>query len=164
MKGLENYESVKARKKRFYKDYEDGRIIVELVKGDTREAVMCARLFKSLKEQSACLPLSSGYAQEFKGEGGFANTHAHLENCEESAIGRALDNAGYATNEKCSREEMIKVFREEEKTLGKVPSLKQKMKDLGYEDRITNVKWDDARSVIATEKYLEVLESEQKEG
>lgn len=108
-KKLENYEPVKARKKRFYEKYPDGRIVVENVELDADQAVMKAYLYKNKEEQQADLPLSTGYAQEFKGQGGFANKTSWCENCEESAVGRALDNGGFSGNLNCSKEEMIKV-------------------------------------------------------
>jgi hypothetical protein len=43
-----------------------------------------------------------------------ANQSSALENCETSAIGRALANAGYSGNKRTSREEMEKVQRFEE--------------------------------------------------
>ena len=54
-------------------------------------------------------PWATGYAEEKESERGVNATSA-LENCETSAIGRALANAGYATKGKRpSREEMTKV-------------------------------------------------------
>jgi hypothetical protein len=111
---LDNYETVKERKKKFKSDFPDGRIIVELIHGNEDNTIIKANIFKNLEEQEKNLPLSTGYAQEFKGQGGFANKYAWLENCEESAVGRALDNAGYAGNDKCSQEEMKKVKNHEE--------------------------------------------------
>lgn len=110
---LEQYETVKTRKKKFYSDFKDGRIVVECVRIESKEAVFKASIFKSKEEQLENAPFSTGYAQEFQGQGGFANKFAWAENCEESAIGRALDNAGYASNDKCSREEMLKVMAKE---------------------------------------------------
>lgn len=112
-RSLENYEPVKVRKKRFYSDYNDGRIIVELLENTKDHSVLKASCFKNKEEQLANSPLSTGFAQEFKGQGGFANKTSWLENGEESAVGRCLDNAGYATNDKCSREEMIAANRNE---------------------------------------------------
>lgn len=111
---LGDYETVKSRKKRFYKDYKDGRIVVFHVKIDPQETVMRAEIYKNSDDQCKGLAFSTGYAQEFKGQGGFANKHAWTENCEESAVGRALDNAGYAGNDRCSQEEIIKVQRAEQ--------------------------------------------------
>jgi hypothetical protein len=108
---LEDYETVKSRKKRFYEDHPGGRIIVELLKLDETEAQFKALVYKTSEDQRECLPWATGHAQEFKGEGGFANRFSWCENCEESAVGRALDNAGYSSNGRCSREEMQKVER-----------------------------------------------------
>ena len=54
-----------------------------------------------------------GYAFEVAGSG--ANRTSHEENCETSAIGRALANMGYATSHKDrpSREEMSKASRDD---------------------------------------------------
>ena len=54
---------------------------------------------------------TTGIAQETKGQGGFANADAWMENCETSAIGRALANWKYqgSTKPRPSREEMSKV-------------------------------------------------------
>ena len=110
-KKLEKYERVKSRKKRFRTDHPDGRIIVKCVKADKQMALFCCKIYKSIQEQISDMPISVGYAMEFKGEGGPANKFSWVENCEESAIGRALDNAGYSGNDLCSREEMLKVER-----------------------------------------------------
>ena len=112
MKGLENYETVKSRKNRFYSDNKDGRIVVTLMNQETTNHVlMMAHVFKNGDDQTKGLAWSTGYAQEFKGQGGFANKTSWLENCEESAVGRALDNAGYCGNGSCSQEEIVQAQR-----------------------------------------------------
>jgi hypothetical protein len=55
--------------------------------------------------------IASGYAEEVRGAGN-VNRTSHVENCETSAVGRALANAGMAgtdVNKRPSREEMSKV-------------------------------------------------------
>jgi hypothetical protein len=119
---LSNYETVKERKKRFYGDYPDGRIIVRNLSDKIQDyALIEATIFKSADEQERDLPYSTGNALEIRDkeksisqygkEYESVNYTSWLENCEESAIGRALDNAGYAGNDKCSREEIEKVDR-----------------------------------------------------
>jgi len=117
---LSKYETVKSRKKKFYLDYPDGRIIVTDITPSAEKlnfAQMEAKLYKNVKEQEKGLAFSSGYALElrdkelkiskFNKKYESVNFASWTENCEESAIGRALDNAGYAGNDKCSKEEMV---------------------------------------------------------
>lgn len=57
------------------------------------------------------LCIATGYAEEVRGAGN-VNRTSHVENCETSAVGRALANAGMAgtdVNKRPSREEMAKV-------------------------------------------------------
>jgi hypothetical protein len=57
------------------------------------------------------VPVATGHAEEVRGAGN-VNRTSHVENCETSALGRALANAGMAgtdVNKRPSREEMSKV-------------------------------------------------------
>lgn len=110
---LKKYETVKERKQRFYETNKDGRIVVSAEKVTENEAVFFVQIFKNRDDQKENLAWATGYAQEFKGIGSMANKNAWCENCEESAVGRALDNAGYANHNGPSLEEMQKVERAE---------------------------------------------------
>ncbi len=104
---LQEYEPVEERLERFHKDYKEGRVITEMVEYSDERVVFKAELYRNFEENK---PWATGYAEETRGQGGLVNTTAHLENCETSAIGRALANAGYAPKGKRpSREEMLKV-------------------------------------------------------
>lgn len=57
--------------------------------------------------------VSTGWAEEHQTDRG-VNSTSHVENCETSAVGRALANAGFAGSDpakRASREEMTKVQR-----------------------------------------------------
>ena len=119
---LDDYETVKSRKERFYKDYPTGRIIVELMNSDVNEhALFRATIYLTPEEQRDNLAKSTGYAYEIRDKElsvsnsgkqyESINYTSWTENAEESAVGRALDNAGYSGNKKPSREEMEKVQR-----------------------------------------------------
>ena len=102
---LDDYETVEERLIKFWKDHEQGRIITTLLSGTSTQFIVRAELYKDGSE----LIWATGLAEEtVQGRG--VNSTSALENCETSAIGRALANAGYATKGKrASREEMTKV-------------------------------------------------------
>lgn len=104
---LTQYETVEDRLKRFYKDHTTGRVITELVSDDGSRVVFKAYLYKAFEDT---IPVSTGYAEETKGDG-YVNKTSHMENCETSAIGRALANYNYQGSKRPSREEMQKVQR-----------------------------------------------------
>jgi len=102
---LDDYETVEERLVKFWKEHESGRIITTLISGTSSQFIVRAELYKDGSE----LIWATGLAEEtVQGRG--VNSTSALENCETSAIGRALANAGYATKGKrASREEMTKV-------------------------------------------------------
>jgi hypothetical protein len=106
MFNLADYEPVEVRLEKFIKDYPAFRISTELEVVEATRYIVKAYLFK---DASDSLAWSTGYAEETVTSRGVNQTSA-LENCETSAIGRALANAGYAPKGKRpSREEMSKV-------------------------------------------------------
>jgi hypothetical protein len=106
MFNLADYETVEVRIEKFIKDYPDFRIATELEVCDKDRYVVKAYLYKTATDVIAW---TTGYAEERVSDRGVNSTSA-LENCETSAIGRALANAGYAAkNKRPSREEMSKV-------------------------------------------------------
>ena len=119
---LSTYETVKERKKRFYEDNKDGRIVPEIINEDfASHCLVMATVYRNIEDQKAKLPWAVGYAFEIRDKTLKTNQYGKqyesvnysswIENCEESAIGRALDNAGYSGNNKCSREEIEKAKR-----------------------------------------------------
>ena len=106
MFNLADYETVEVRLEKFIKDYPDFRIATELEVVERDRYIVKAYLFKTALDS---VSWATGYAEEKITDRGVNSTSA-LENCETSAIGRALANAGYAAKGKRpSREEMSKV-------------------------------------------------------
>ena len=106
MFNLADYEPVEVRLEKFIKDYPAFRISTELEVVEATRYIVKAYLFKNAEDSVAW---ATGYAEETVTSRGVNQTSA-LENCETSAIGRALANAGYAPKGKRpSREEMSKV-------------------------------------------------------
>jgi len=106
MFNLEDYETVEERLTKFWKEYPDGRIDTSLVESTLQRFIVKAAIYRTEVDAQAW---TTGYAEETVSTRGVNSTSA-LENCETSAIGRALANAGYASKGKRpSREEMSKV-------------------------------------------------------
>jgi len=113
MFNLEDYEPVEDRLAKFIKDFPDFRISTELVAHTNDRYIVKACIYRTYADSE---PYSSGLAEETVSSRGVNSTSA-LENCETSAIGRALANAGYATKGKrASREEMLKVNNNQPKS------------------------------------------------
>ena len=103
---LDDYETVEERLIKFWKDNPEGRVFTRLLESSSNRFIVEAAIFRSHEDSQ---PWATGLAEEtVQGRG--VNATSALENCETSAIGRALANAGYATKGKrASREEMSKV-------------------------------------------------------
>jgi hypothetical protein len=105
---LDDYEPVAARHTRWLADHPTGRTITHMISAPGADiCVIRAELYLD----NVCV--ATGYAEEVRGAGN-VNRTSHVENCETSAVGRALANAGYAgsdVNKRPSREEMSKVQR-----------------------------------------------------
>lgn len=113
---LEDYDLVETRIKKLYELHPDGRIVTEWENNfeeinGARTWVVKATIYLDAGDQANKLPKATGYATETDGTGGANSAGAALENCETSAIGRALANMGLSGNKRASREEMHKVER-----------------------------------------------------
>jgi hypothetical protein len=106
---LADYETVDSRIHKFYDEHPEGRIVTDILPpegavGATRWIVKAA-VYRGSGYES---PDGTGYAFEIDGINGMANKTSALENCETSAIGRALANIGYSGAKRPSQEEMRK--------------------------------------------------------
>jgi hypothetical protein len=107
---LADYETVESRLEKWWKDYPDGRLSTKIEQATDTRYIVSAELYKTEADAKA---YATGLASESVSDRGVNSTSA-LENCETSAIGRALANAGYAAKGKrASREEMTKVAQSE---------------------------------------------------
>jgi hypothetical protein len=108
MFNLDDYETVEERLIKFWKDHPDGQIHTKVLEHTSSRFIVEASIFRT---EADVRPWTTGLAEEtVQGRG--VNATSALENCETSAIGRALANAGYATKGKrASREEMSKVAK-----------------------------------------------------
>jgi len=115
---LEDYEPVSARLARWLQFMVERncqpRVITDLVHRGDDWCVFKAELWiVNLELKDREYLVATGWAEEHVTERG-VNSTSHVENCETSAVGRALANAGFAGSDpsrRPSREEMTKVQR-----------------------------------------------------
>jgi hypothetical protein len=104
-----DYAEVAERLPAFWKDCARGRIMTEIIVDDGTRIVIKAYLFADIADP---VPTTTGFAEEIRGSS-MVNKTSALENCETSAIGRALANYQYQGSKKrASLEEMVKVYRQ----------------------------------------------------
>jgi hypothetical protein len=102
---LKDYEPVEDRLRAFWSDHVNGRIETTILGDTDGRYVVQAWVYRTDDTDKAA---ATGLAMERETDRGVNATSA-LENCETSAIGRALANLGYAAKGKRpSREEMSK--------------------------------------------------------
>ena len=111
---LDDYEQVDARLRRTYTDFPNARVLTDLVFRDERSFIIKAFLYLDPTDPT---PFATGFAEEIVGAG-FVNKTSALENCETSAIGRAISNSvlilGAPVGKRPSAQEMEKVQRYKE--------------------------------------------------
>ena len=107
---LENYETVAERLARWLEqDFNGTPRVITHMKTEPGADICVFRAELYIGDEL----LATGWAEEIRGQGN-VNRTSHVENCETSAIGRALANCGIAGSDparRASREEMAKVQR-----------------------------------------------------
>jgi len=103
-----DYQDVDTRVHTFYGQYPQGRILTELLAYSDRQFIVKAYVYRNADDED---PAATGHAEEIVGSTPVNKTSA-LENCETSAIGRALANLGLSPKgSRPSLEEMEKAER-----------------------------------------------------
>jgi hypothetical protein len=88
---LKDYVDVAERIRAFYERYPEGSIQTEMVRLEGDMVVFKATVYRDREDRHP----TTGHAYEREGQG-FVNRTSFIENCETSAIGRALANLNFA--------------------------------------------------------------------
>jgi hypothetical protein len=113
---LSQYETVDERLHKWWKEFPDGRLETEVVEASNTRFIVICKLYRTEADQK---PYATGIASETVSDRG-VNANFALPNCETSAIGRAISNAGLsAKGKRPSREEMASVNEKEKIIYGR---------------------------------------------
>lgn len=111
IKGKE-YAEVPQRIKAFRMVFPEGTIMTELISNENGVCVFKASVFADTDPTQ--FPLGTGHAYE-KESSSFINKTSYIENCETSAVGRALGMAGFGIDTSvCSAEELGNAMLQQE--------------------------------------------------
>lgn len=101
-----DYAEVNQRIKAFRMVNPEGGIVTELVSNEANEAGRHVAVIRAIVTNADGKELGTGTAYEVEGSS-FINGTSYIENCETSAVGRALGMAGYGIDTSvCSAEEV----------------------------------------------------------
>lgn len=101
--GLKDYVEVNVRVEKFHEKYPYGRIHTEIVSWNDGVVVMKAEIYRDISDS---FPSATGHAYEKEGSS-FINKTSALENCETSAVGRALALLGFEIKKSIASKEEV---------------------------------------------------------
>lgn len=118
-----SYSTVNERIKAFSKEYKD-RFSIEtnIIKLDEGLCVIKAKVTVLTKDSNSLVYEGHAYEREASSH---INKTSYIENCETSAIGRALASAGYGGDEFCSANELQNALHQQGE-IKKTPSSQNK--------------------------------------
>ena len=125
-----DYAEVNQRIKAFRMVYPDGFIITDMRSNENGVCVFCASC-GYYRENGEALTLGTGMAYEKEGSS-FINSTSYIENCETSAVGRALGMAGFGIDTSVASAEEVQnaIANQPEHTERKAPERKASAKQL----------------------------------
>ena len=149
---LSLYETVAQRLVRWWTEYPEGRIITSIHHYDGSTIIMRAECYNNDDRL-----IATGYAEEVFGNSP-VNKTSFLENCETSAIGRAISNSRIGhTGERASSTEMEKVNRVNSAPARPDSHGSATAKQIGFLKSLARGKgWDDLQLLDYIHKLLRV--------
>lgn len=126
---LKDYVEVNVRIEKFYNKYPNGRIVTNLISWNDGVVVMKAEVYRDLNDTA---PSATGHAYEKEGST-FINKTSALENCETSAVGRALAILGFEIKKSIASKEEVENAKLNQTNQPELkPTLESKWKLIGY--------------------------------
>lgn len=145
------YETVASRVSRFRADYKEYTLMTKIIKIDADECIVEAAI---LNETGRLI--ANGHAQEFRNASQI-NKSSYVENCETSAIGRALAAFGIGGTEYVTANEVANaIHQQNSKPVGRAAAalLKEPLDATAHVKKITDTKSLDELQSVFKEVYV----------
>lgn len=143
IKGKE-YVLVNERIKAFWQLYPNGRILTEIISLENEMCVIKAKVFTDREDER---PAATGTAYE-KESSSFINKTSYIENCETSAIGRALGILGIGIDTSVASAEEVENAIENQK---KIDTIKAQALEKAISNK--NIPADNVNAVLSKFGY-----------
>lgn len=159
IKGKE-YVEVNVRLKAFWKLCENGKIETDIISLENGICVIKAKVYENKEDPE---PRATGIAYE-KENSTFINKTSYIENCETSAIGRALGNAGIGIDTAVASAEEVQnaiLQQESEKTIS--TKMHEALKEAIKNNEIENEIVIEALKSLGHTKIIELKDGELAE-
>ncbi len=142
-----DYVEVNERIKAFWELFPEGRIETNIVLAENGVCIIKAEVYETKEDTN---PRATGIAYEKEGST-FINKTSYIENCETSAVGRALGNAGIGIDTSvASYEEVQNAIKQQEET---EENTINKLVESSLRDMITNLNIPDKDVIAALKKF-----------
>lgn len=99
---VDDYVQVNERIEKFYEKYPEGSIQTELIHNENGQVIFKAFAYRDREDSKPAI----GHAMEKEGSS-YINKTSHVENCETSAVGRALAMLGFEIKKSIASKEEV---------------------------------------------------------
>jgi hypothetical protein len=103
---LNDYVQVNERIEKFYEEYPEGSIQTEIILNENGMVIFKAYAYRNQEDTRP----ATGHAMEKEGSS-YINKTSHIENCETSAVGRALAMLGFEIKKSVASKEEVENAR-----------------------------------------------------
>ena len=152
IKGKE-YVMVHERIKYFRENYPDHTLLTEFIKL-TEEWCVCKATVTRVLSDERYLPVSTGHAYE-KADSNYINKTSYIENCETSAVGRALGNFGIGIDTSvASAEEVQNAIKQQ----GQPKKEEQQSPKLATKEQVQEIRKIGATQQLVEDEVVKLVE------
>lgn len=127
---IDDYVAVNERIEKFYDKYPQGSIETEIVYNDNGQVIFKAYAYRDKEDTRP----ATGHAMEKEGSS-FINKTSHIENCETSAVGRALAMLGFEIKKSIASKEEVENAQLQQQEDKKISKTQEEALDKAIENR-----------------------------